>query len=86
MVEFYKAGKVEAALVDTANSVDYYDEAWIGLKKVLNWTWVDGEPLLLENWGQGGSAEGDCALMMQSGTWRAANCSQMKPVMCQTGE
>lgn len=88
LVEFYERGKVESALVETAVSVDYHGEAWIGLRtEILDWTWVDGEPLLIDNWEQSSeSGEGHCALMIKSGVWRAAQCSLKDYLMCEGSE
>lgn len=87
LVEFHESGKVEAALVEAANSVDYHGEAWIGLKEeILDWTWVDGRPLLLDNWNQSDRGEGYCTLMLKSGAWRAAQCSLKNSVICERSE
>lgn len=79
--------KVEAALVEAAATVGYQGEAWVGLKKEFQeWTWVDGEPLSYENWDQlSNYSEGTCALMKQTGTWTAAQCSLKDNVICETG-
>lgn len=88
LVEFYEQGMVETALVDKAVSMDYRGEAWIGLKtKILDWTWVNGEPVQIDKWDEnGGSGDGHCALMTDSGFWRAAHCSLNENVMCEESE
>lgn len=88
LVEFYEPTKVEAEMVKTAVSLDYHGEAWIGLKEeILDWTWVDGEPLLIDNWEQiNNGADGHCALMISSGAWRVAQCSLKDSVICEGGE
>lgn len=85
LVEFNEPGQVEAALVDAAVSLGFHGEAWIGLKKgILDWTWVNGEPLLMDNWKKKSDSSGEnCALMYKSGTWKAAECSVNSNVICE---
>lgn len=88
LVEFPLPGmNVEAALVKTARAVNYYGDAWIGLKtENLDWTWVDGETLQVDNWEQADDGgEALCALMVKSGVWRGAECSLKKGVLCEGG-
>lgn len=87
LVEIYSQEQVETAMVEAAASVGYQGDAWIGLKKELQeWTWVDGEPLDLDNWDQRSHYdEGACALMIQTGTWTAAPCSLSENVICERG-
>lgn len=88
LVEFYEPGAEEATLVEAARSRNYHGYVWIGLKsKKLDWTWVDGEPLQIDNWEEednGGDAP--CALMSESGGWRGAECWLKHNVLCEGGE
>lgn len=87
LVELYGQEQVEEVMVKVADSVGYQGPAWIGLKsETQEWTWVDGEPLGLDNWNQLSEyGEGSCALMVQAGTWTAAPCSLRKNMICEAG-
>lgn len=88
LVEIYEPGKVEASLVEAAQSVNYRGDAWIGLKtENLDWTWVDGEPLQIDNWERADDGgEASCALMIRSGVWRGEKCWQRNNLLCEGGE
>ncbi|XP_040899670.1 macrophage mannose receptor 1-like [Toxotes jaculatrix] len=69
---------------------NYTGKAWIGLyENTSEWTWVDGQPATYFSWEAGrpdsGSADELCVLMIKSGSWNNASCSEAKPSVCFDG-
>lgn len=71
---------------DISSDLITTEEIWIGMDRNTGaWLWSDGEGVFYDNWQAGEpSLEGDCSVMQRvGGKWKAADCDQRIPVVCQ---
>lgn len=73
-------------MMDISNG-GYTGKAWIGLYRIpLNWTWVNGQPVDYQMWGDDDDGERLCAYITGEGTWKRDKCIAQKAALCTSGK
>lgn len=66
---------------------EYTGKAWIGLyRNPTEWTWVNGQPLTYQKWGDDDDGKKLCAYITENGTWKGDKCIAQKLAVCTNGE